>query len=237
MAVLTSELIETPALSPETRDRMYDLMLTCYLGMDRSRFDQDLAGKDEVILLYDEDHILQGFSTQVSVTLDVEGRQVSGIFSGDTVISPEAWGSGELFRRFAQTYCTRAKTHFDTTGETLYWFLISKGHRTYRILPTFYKEFYPSRKTDTPADLQQIMDSFAEALFGDDYDRTSGVIRYKDSKDSLRPGIADPDEGRSKQPDVRFFLERNPDWSLGHDLVCITSLHPDNLRFPERLLK
>lgn len=237
MAVLTSELMEAAALSPAVRDRMYHLMETCYIGMDRARFDQDLAGKDEVILLYDEAQILQGFSTQVQVTLDAEGRTVHGIFSGDTVISPEAWGSGELFRCFAQTYCTRAKTHFDRTGETLYWFLISKGHRTYRILPTFYKAFYPSRKAETPEGLQQIMDSFAVTLFGDDYDKAAGVLRYKAGKDSLRPGIADPDEGRSKQPDVRFFLERNPGWSQGHDLVCITSLHPDNLRFPERLLK
>ena len=237
MAVLSSELSRTSALNATTRDRMFDLMLTCYDGMDRERFEDDLADKDEVILLYDEPGRLHGFSTQKELTVDVSGRTVRGIFSGDTVISPEAWGSGELFRRFAQTYCKRAESLFEETGETLYWFLISKGQRTYRILPTFYKTFYPNRKAETPTKVQEVMDAYAIQLFGNDYAEVDGVLRYKESKDTLRPGIAEPDAGHLRQPDVRFFVEKNPGWSLGHDLVCITSLHPDNLRFPERMLK
>lgn len=236
MRSLTSELRPVHEADEALRDRMFALMLTCYEGMDRVRFEEDLAGKDEIILLYNETASLQGFSTQVELEVAVGDRTVRGVFSGDTVIAPESWGSGELFRRFAQTYCTRAVAYREQSGEELYWFLISKGQRTYRILPTFYKRFYPRRQEETPAELQAIMHAFGEQYFGLDYDASSGVIRYSQPKDKLLPGVAEPDPTHMKQPDVRFFVERNPGWSEGHDLVCLTSLHPDNLRFPERML-
>lgn len=238
---LSSQVLAIASLSPSYQTRMFELMCSIYDGMVWETFLQDLQAKDEAILLFDDEERLMGFSTQVEHRIpymnEGQATSVRGIFSGDTVIAEEAWGSPELFMAFANTYCRRAETYRATTGEELYWFIISKGHRTYRILPTFFKTFYPTHRSDTPKEAQAIMDAYASTLFPQDYDPSTGVIAYQFAKDRLKDNVAYPDPARLTQPDIKFFIERNPGWSEGHDLVCLTRLHPDNLRFPERMLR
>jgi hypothetical protein len=45
----------------------------------------------------------------------------------------------------------------------------------------------------------------------------------------LRPGLVEVPPGRAADPDVRFFLERNPGYVRGDELVSLTSLEPENL--------
>ena len=40
-----------------------------------------------------------------------------------------------------------------------YWFLISKGYKTYRFLPLFFREFYPRHDAPTPAWAKEILDA------------------------------------------------------------------------------
>lgn len=223
MTELVSE-VRTPAeLTLADRDAMFAIMELVYDRMTREHFEADLAGKDEVIVLRDPAGVLAGFSTQRICTIDVEGRSVTGVFSGDTVIHPDHWGSLALMQAFARRYIT-------VRPEPWYWFLISKGHRTYRMLPTFFTEFWPSRHAPTPPDAQAIMDAYASALFGAEYDRSSGVLAYAEPKDRLRDGVAAVTDALLRNPEVRFFVERNPGHELGHDLVCLAELSPDKLR-------
>jgi hypothetical protein len=112
--------------------------------------------------------------------------------------------------------------------EPLYWFLISKGYRTYRFLPVFFREFYPRYDRPTPTPAQSLLNAFARAKFGAAFDAVQGVIVANPDGCRLRPGVADLTPGRLHDPHVRFFQERNPGHAQGDELCCLAPLTPEN---------
>lgn len=211
-------------LAARDRDAMFALMDRVYDGVTRAAFEDDLATKDEVIVLRDPDGGVGGFSTQRFLEVPTTGpaRTVKGVFSGDTVVAPEHWGSMVLFQAFSRRYIAQR-------DEAWYWFVICKGQRTYRILPTFFDEYWPSRRAETPPEAKAIMDAYGRALYPDEYNPATGVLEYRREKDRLRPGIAGVDEVQ-QNPDARFFAELNPGHVTGNDLVCLAELSPGALK-------
>ena len=52
----------------------------------------------------------------------------------------------------------------------------------------------------------------------------------------LRPGVAEIDQIRLRDPHVTFFAHANPGHSMGDELVCIAELAPSNLTSAGRRL-
>ena len=77
-----------------------------------------------MILLKDAGQTIQGFSTLLSLRVDMAGRRVRGVFSGDTVLDKCYWGSRALGKAFLR-YLALEK--LKSPAEPLYWLLISKG--------------------------------------------------------------------------------------------------------------
>lgn len=212
---------------------MYALMTEFYDNMDESVFRRDLADKDYCLVLYEEE-ILVGFTTQKVMSVTVDGRVIHGIFSGDTIIHKDHWGEIELFKVWARFWFDFAEKY-----EEFYWFLICKGYKTYRILPSFWREFYPNRLTATPEYEQKIIDAYASALYPEEYNPETGVIEYSHVKDKLRAGVADVDDQRIRNKDIAYFCEANPDHINGNDLACIARIDRAFLkkRVPELLFR
>lgn len=215
---MTGKMIPLAQLSPSDIPAMYALMQASYEQTDEAVFRRDLAGKDYILLLHEGEQLV-GFTTQKLLTVEVGGKAVHGMFSGDTIIDPAHWGEAELFRVWSQFWFPYAEQY-----DEFWWFLICKGYKTYRILPTFWAQFYPTFRFPTPGREQAIMDAYASALYPDEYDKTSGVIRYSHEKDRLREGLADIDEHRLKNKDIAYFAERNPWHVHGDDLVCLAQI-------------
>lgn len=212
---------------------MYALMTEFYDNMDEDVFRRDFFNKDYCLVLYDEE-VLVGFTTQKVMSVTVEGREIHGMFSGDTIIHKDHWGEIELFKVWAQFWFDYAEKY-----EEFYWFLICKGYKTYRILPSFWKEFYPNRQTETPEYEQKIIDAYASLLYPEEYNKNTGVIEYSHVKDKLRSGVADVDSHRIKNKDIAFFCNKNPGHIDGNDLACIARIDKRYLkrRVPELLFK
>ena len=225
MANLEGRVIESKQLTGAEQAAMYALMAEFYDDTDPAVFLRDLMEKDYCILLYDEAGGLQGFSTQQLMAVEVQGKTVHGGFSGDTIIHKEYWGSLELFRLFGAYFVELGKT-----WESFYWFLISKGYKTYKMLPLFFKEYYPNCQGGTPPFEQAVMDAFGMAKYPEEYDPSSGLILYRGTKDKLKPGVADITDKQLKDQTIRYFLKRNPEHFKGNDLVCLANLTEDNLR-------
>lgn len=230
MVKLIGILEEIGALRPEDIETMYELMDTFYDNMTRENFLNDLSKKDFCIVLRDEDGIIRGFSTQQIMHIPMDGELIHGVFSGDTIIHKDYWGSSELFKVFARSFFRYEEQYGD-----FYWFLICKGYKTYRILPTFYKSFYPNCKEETPARIKAIMDAFGKYYSPEEYDERTGVLCYKGVKDKLKENVADVGPERLKDKNIAFFVEKNPGYVKGYDLVCITKLSMSNLS--ERMKK
>lgn len=224
---LASEIVPVHELRACDRRRMFEVFTRHYDCTSRERFEADLDDKQHALVLRDPKGVLQGFTTiTVSESLH-EGAPLRSIFSGDTIISREYWGSQQLaftWIRFA------GEVKGERPEVPLYWFLIVKGHRTYRFLPAFSIEFHPHWERPTPAAAKRIMDRLAKDRFGDAYDRETGVVSFADSRGHLKPELAEISDAEAGRPDVAFFLSKNPRYRSGDELVCLTELSLDNLR-------
>src|SRR4051794_28754174 len=96
LSSLRATTVAVGQLAPADRARMLALMQAYYDAVTEAEFLADLAKKDAVILLKDARHIIQGFSTLVTLAVEVEGRRARGVFSGDTVLDQHYWGSRAL---------------------------------------------------------------------------------------------------------------------------------------------
>lgn len=228
---LSGKIVVRSALQPAEIEAMFCLMLTFYDDVDRDVFMKDLLDKDTCILLRNDSNEIVGFSTQKMMSFDIDGRMIYGVFSGDTIIHKDYWGSFELYTVFARHFFAYAERYDD-----FYWFLISKGYKTYRMLPIFFNEYYPNRENATPDPVQSIMHGYAKRLCPEEYSDGTGVIAYRTVKDKLKKGVADITEKELRNQDIRFFLQANPNYAQGDDLVCIARLHLDNLKPRARAL-
>jgi len=225
MTKLHGKIVEAKLLTEQDRKEMFSLMEEFYDDTALNVFMKDLEEKDYCILLFDEVGRIKGFSTQKIMSVEVEGENVYGVFSGDTIIHKEYWGSIELYKLFAKYFISYGKRYGN-----FYWFLISKGYKTYRMLPLFFKEFYPNYRVETPTYEKGIMDSLGAAKYSDEYDKERGVILYKGTKDRLKAGVADITEKQLKDADILHFLKLNPEYYKGNDIVCLAKLTEGNLK-------
>jgi len=121
---------------------------------------------------------------------------------------------------------------------TLYWFLVSKGYRTYLYLPLFFREFYPRANASAPPFEQEVLDTFARLRFRQHYDRARGLISFPRSMGQLTGALASVPPHRRHHEHVRFFLDRNPDYVHGTELACLAEISLSNLTgFARRLFE
>ncbi len=198
--------------------KMYSVMTKYYDNITEYNFYNDLLNKDEAILLYDENDCLHGFTTLAVIPYD-ENTQL--LFSGDTIIEKDYWGNNDL----TQAWVKLAFLYAEKFSGNTYWLLLTKGYKTYKFLHTFLNTFYPRVDVTTPQNLQEIMDKFASEKYGRIYQ--NGVLVA--GKDFLKPQFAGIDEVSLKNKDTAFFLEKNPNYTKGDELVCIAELSLDNL--------
>jgi hypothetical protein len=219
--VLKSSVRTVDSLAHAERQAMHELMTAHYEAVPRDCFDRDLSTKDEVLLLHDADGVLRGFTT---LAWNPAGNFAEGdiLFSGDTIIDRSCWGTQELVRAF----CRRAGEWRRSSGRRLFWFLISKGRRTYMYLPLFARRFHPHPENEE-AELTDLAGRVAAGLFGESWKPEEGVIRFSSSRGHLREELA---PGSRENPWSLYFEERNPGHARGEELVCLTEMAESNLR-------
>ena len=200
---------------------MYDIFKAHYEHTDIETFVSDLSRKDGAILLteYGTGRIV-GFSSVVTLAVG-ERDQGRGVFSGDTIVVPEYWGTRALHFAFMR-YIIRQKLRKPLSP--LFWLLISKGYKTYLLMANNFDRYYP-HPDQQHEDLEPLVKSYCDALFPGYYAPHTRVLDFGESAQRLRRGVAAvSDELVREVPKVRFFQERNPTWNRGTELPCIALL-------------
>jgi hypothetical protein len=222
---LTSLAIPRIELSDSDVQAMFQVFSENFDGGTMEIFERDLSSKNWVILLLDSvTNEIEGFSTLALYETAFNSNPLSVVYSGDTIIRREYWGTPQLPSTWIKTVLEKS-AHM---VQPLYWLLISSGYKTYRFLTVFYKEFYPRHDIPTPPDTQALMEHLATQRFGDDYHCEEGVVRFANGATPLREGISEVTNERLHDPHVAFYIARNPGYVRGDELVCITRVHPDN---------
>lgn len=224
---LRADIEPASLLDSDAIEGMFDLYGTYYGATSRTLFEADLRDKDFVVLLRDEDDAIAGFSTLALLDVGTGSDRLRAIYSGDTIIDRAHWGTQALaftWLRFA------GAIKGQVPACPLYWFLIVKGHRTYRYLSAFAVEFYPHWQVPTPRWARSVMNGLARQRFADAYDVGRGVVSFPKSRGHLKPQWATVEPAELIRPDVSFFLRCNPGYTRGDELVCLTELSSANLR-------
>ena len=226
MGRLTALVRQRHEIGDDEIAAMYRVYAQYYDAACPARFQADLADKDCIIELRDGP-ALKGFSTLARMEFAGPDGPSRALFSGDTIIDRDYWGEQVL----AQAFCRFAGTlKAERPHMPLYWFLISKGYRTYRYLSLFARDYFPNPERPTPAPMQAAIDALARTRFGDAYRAPLGLVRFDESHGHLKPQWATIRDSVRRRAEVRFFLERNPRYHLGEELCCIAALEADNLR-------
>ena len=223
---MKGSLIRTEDLLPNQREKMYLLLSTHFNGVKPEVFDADLLEKNWVILLEDETQkTLQGFSTLKIYETEFAREVISVVYSGDTIVDPSAWSSSVLSKTWINSVNQLRQQY--SRGK-LYWLLICSGYRTYRFLPTFWKEFYPRYDTPTPAQTKALLKFLARNEFGKYYDEESGIVSFP-CPQILKNELREIPIERLKNSHISYFLQKNPGYIQGDELVCLTEISESNL--------
>ncbi len=218
-------LVPIGELTGNQRDEMFRLMDRHYVNVLREIFDKDLDEKDQVILMTDPvSQQILGFSTQLLVDLVIDSRPVRILFSGDTIVDPRYWTRNPL----ATIWGRWVLELIDDAAMPLYWFLISKGYKTYRFLPLFFNEFFPVFDRATPSWASHLIQEFGNWKYPNQFDPELGLLRTRPESCRLRPGVADLHPSRLHDDHVRFFAQANPDHARGDELCCVAALTREN---------
>lgn len=219
---LRGQVVSIRDLTPTDRAQMYGVFSAYYADTSREGFEHDLAAKDHTILLRDRSGRIRGFSTLRRLAIRHEGRTHYGIFSGDTVVDRPFWGTKVLGRTFLRhLFWERLRRPW----APLWWFLISKGYKTYLLMANNFSEHWPRHEQTTPAGRQALLDAFAGQVFPGHYQPDTGLITFPPSSGRLREGVAAATEAlTAANPRIRYFVERNPDWARGVELACIAEM-------------
>jgi hypothetical protein len=217
-------LVPGSELAAREKTEMFQLLTEHFDGITSEQFARDLAEKNLALLLR-RGEILVGFSTLLSYTTTFENAGINVIYSGDTIVSPAAWGTTALPRAWvAGVEALRA----ESPPGRCFWLLLTSGFRTYRFLPVFWREFIPRFDAPGPPGTRQLLNQLAGDRFGAQFLPSSGIVRFARPQ-KLRAGLNAIPPGRVGDSHIAYFLSRNPGWTNGDELVCLTELSPENL--------
>jgi hypothetical protein len=203
---------------------MFALLSAHFEGVTRMQFEADLTAKDWVIEIRRGEQLL-GFTTLRVATSQFELSPITALYSGDTIMSPEAWGTPALSRAWIAGVNRIRAAHPE---RRCFWLLLTSGFRTYRFLPVFWREFFPRFDASTPPAHDALMRQLAREGYGSLFDPATGLVRFPQPQ-RLRATLAAIPEGRDANPHIAFFLQRNPGHPRGDELVCLTEISDANL--------
>ncbi len=220
---MKTEIIHASRITEADQRQLYSLFQRFYANTDYERFRIDLADKDWVIRICENDQIA-GFSTQQILTVPWQGHVVNVLFSGDTIVHPNHWNKNLLAGAFGHLFLRIA----ENSDVPLYWFLISKGFRTYRFLPVFFRNYHP-HPSDNGLGMKPLLDRIATFKFREAYDPRTGLIELGEHKDYLIEELSSIPQNRRTDPHISFFEQANPAHASGTELACIAQLSKSNL--------
>jgi hypothetical protein len=222
---LFSQTVRVDQLNSAQINRMFAIFSKYYSNTGEEVFKKDLLKKNVVFLLIDRrQQEIQGFSTLVNLNVEVEGRRVRGVFSGDTIIEKEFWGQGTLGVAFLKhLFLEKLKRPFSP----LYWFLISKGFKTYLLMANNFSEHYPRHEQATPKREKGILAAFSKTLYPEHFREDLGLVVFDEDagKDALKSEVAPiTEQMRQENQRIAFFEKQNPEWHRGDELCCIARM-------------
>jgi hypothetical protein len=218
-AQVQSKIVRVSDLSADLRRRMFQLFERYYVDVNFDEFSHDLSEKTHCFLFWSNDELV-GFSTIFRKRIPEVAPGVF-LFSGDTVLQEAYWGTKILQKAFFR-YIVESKIR--SLNEPLYWMLISKGYKTYLMMRKNFAQSYPARTRPTPSKYEKILNAFYGWKYPRHYNPKSHLIDFGRNHGAVKGKIAFPTEDRMSDPEVKYFMEHNPNFHEGIELACLAEI-------------
>ena len=119
-------------------------------------------------------------------------------------------------------------------------FVVGKifSYKSYVALCHNIARYYPRHGVATPDFARGVINRYGEAMKtpSEEYDKETFVLKRE--RTSLKEGVATPSHDDLHDPNIKFFVERNPGWVKGHQMICIGEVRwSDFFRFLWRMLR
>ncbi len=221
-------------IHPKTRAEMYRLFETYYQNATEQAFQADLADKDLALLVRSSDSgAIVGFTTILRQKIFApDGSPATAVFSGDTVMDKEFWGSKILQWEFTR-YLLSLK--LSAPHRRLYWMLMSKGFKTYLMIRRNCPRTFPGHDLKDDCDLRIIRDIFYSQRYRSAFDPRSGLVRFAEPRGAIASAYADVDPSSLADLDINHFFKLNPHYRTGVELACVAEVRLRD--FPVALTK
>jgi hypothetical protein len=223
---MNMQIIKISRVSGDEKMEMFNLINSYFSNFQIETFLKDISEKDWVIVLREPGEKIFGFSTIQVIPAAVDGREVIYVFSGDTIVDPQYWQANMLAPAFGFFMLRMIDDYKELP---VYWFLITKGYRTYRFLPMYFRKYYPAWNKETPPEYDRLLKYICTGKFGKWYNPGTGVITFNGAKDHLNDQMCEIPESKKQNSHIKFFLEKNPYYYRGDELACIADISRENL--------
>jgi len=204
-----------------------DALWTVYASFfdtDRAAFDLAVRRADEVLRYHDPvDGRLCGMGLLSVYSESHEGRPFRVLSTGAVCLEPSYRGLNAIHRAGLSRL---ALERFRHPFSNVYWYFDTFSYKSYLVLCRNVAEYWPRRDRPTPAWESGVIEVLARRHGGDAWNPTVGIIRAQGRR--LRRGVADvPPDGTD--PDIEYFLDRNPGHAAGERLPCLCPLNARNV--------
>lgn len=222
MKKLIVRTMRIESLSDELKEKMWKLYDSTYDFVNRKQFDKDLTTKNYIFVVFDKySEEFKGFSTVNLYTTEYLNQKIGVMFSGDTIIHPDYWGTKALHKEFIRfAYAWKIKN----LGTPLYWNLIASGNRTYLAMARNCATYFPRYDQATPKWEKGLIDHIGLKQFGGRYDCETGVIKVDRPEAVFKASLAPFTKEVKALPEISFFIEKNKGYANGDELSCIAKL-------------
>ena len=209
-------------LSLGERAEMKSLLTAYYLGVDPKQFEYDLDEKEHVILLRNgaATERIVGFSTLMLLDLEVVGKQVKAVFSGDTIVDRGGRSTLGLGLEIAGYFLRTLRENPDTE---LFYILIAKGWQTSRIPELLFRSYSPSPAHPMSSEHKQVIDAFGATKYPNNYQPETGLITFSGATQRVKPDSSEGTIPARSNAQVDFFVQNNPDYLKGNELVYVAA--------------
>ncbi len=226
---ITAKYIGLNSISLQQVKEMHALFIQYYHNADLATFIDDLAKKDGLILISEvKSKKIVGFSTLMTLRFNLDGREVKGVFSGDTIVARKYWGTNAAMYCFVKQLL---KEKIKEPLTPLFWLLISKGYKTYLLLANNFPKHYPHYRGKFE-NLSPVVNQYCQHLYPSYFNEQKQILDFGDSYQKLRGDVAEiTPEMKQAFPKIDYFEEKNPDWREGKELPCIGQVNAQMLAF------
>jgi hypothetical protein len=220
-------IVKINQLKEEQIVSMWSVFAKYYDSIDEQAFRKDLAAKTYIILIVEKSSkTIKGFSTVQIMDHLINRKKCQIIYSGDTVIEKEYWGTKDLQTTFSKLlFLTKLKKPLTPT----YWFLISKGYKTYLLLAKNIKVHWPNVEKETPTYENQLLNDLCKNKFTDSWRPELGVLKFKNCLGKLKGEVAPVTDLELKEPLINFFVSKNPGHIDGDELCCLGNINLETI--------